>query len=79
MIIIADEILEKNNIDSQVLDPLTEETAEKLKFLNPKDAQTGPALRNDTKTIEKHLNLLKDSGHQKIYKMISSEITKLKK
>lgn len=79
MRIIADEILEKNNIDSQVLDPLTEETAEKLKFLNPKDAQTGPALRNDTKTIEKHLNLLKDSGHQKIYKMISSEITKLKK
>jgi predicted short-subunit dehydrogenase-like oxidoreductase (DUF2520 family) len=79
MRIIADEILEKNNIDSKVLDPLSEETAEKLKFLNPKDAQTGPALRNDTKTIEKHLNLLKDSSHQKIYKMISSEITKLKK
>ena len=79
MRIIADEILEKNNIDSKVLDPLTEETAEKLKFLNPKDAQTGPALRNDTKTIEKHLNLLKDSSHQKLYKMISSEITKLKK
>jgi len=79
MRIIADEILENNNIDTKVLDPLSEETAEKLKFLNPKDAQTGPALRNDIKTMKKHLNLLKGSSHQKIYKIISSGIIKLKK
>jgi hypothetical protein len=48
-----------------------------LKFLNSKNAQTGPAIRNDIKTIKKHLHLLKGSNHFKIYETISKEITKL--
>ena len=77
MRVIADEILKSNSIDTNILNPLTVETTEKLKFLNSKNAQTGPAIRNDIKTIKKHLHLLKGSNHFKIYETISKEITKL--
>jgi hypothetical protein len=77
MRIVADEILKSNEIDTDILNPLTLETSNKLKYLSSKDAQTGPALRNDLKTIKKHLNLLKGTGYEEIYKTISSKITKL--
>ncbi|MDC1460020.1 DUF2520 domain-containing protein, partial [Flavobacteriaceae bacterium] len=77
MRIVADEILKSNEIDTDILNPLTLETSNKLKYLSSKDAQTGPALRNDLKTIKKHLNLLKGTGHEEIYKTISLKITKL--
>ena len=77
MRIVADEILKSNKIDAKILNPLTFETSDKLKHLSSKDAQTGPALRNDLKTIKKHLNLLKGTGHEEIYKTISLKITKL--
>ena len=77
MRVIADEILKSNSIDTNILNPLTIETSEKLKFLNSKNAQTGPAIRNDIKTIKKHLHLLKDTDHFEIYETISKEITKL--
>ena len=77
MRIVADEILKSNKIDAKILNPLTFETSDKLKHLSSKDAQTGPALRNDLKTIKKHLNLLKGTDYEKVYKIISTEITKL--
>ena len=77
MRIVADEILKSNKIDAKILNPLTFETSDKLKHLSSKDAQTGPALRNDLKTIKKHLNLLKGTDYEKVYKTISTEITKL--
>jgi len=77
MRIIADEILKSNNIDSDILNPLSLETTDKLKYLSSKKAQTGPAIRNDIKTIKKHLHLLKSTNHFKIYEIISKEITKL--
>lgn len=77
MRIVADEILKSNKIDTKILNPLTLETSNKLKYLSSKDAQTGPALRNDLKTIKKHLNLLKGTDYEKVYKTISTEITKL--
>jgi hypothetical protein len=45
--------------------------------LTAKKSQTGPAFRNDQITIKKHLNLLKGSKYENIYKSISTEITKL--
>jgi len=77
MRIVADEILKSNEIDTKILNPLTFETFDKLKYLSSKEAQTGPAIRNDLKTIKKHLNLLKGTGHEKVYETISSQIIKL--
>jgi predicted short-subunit dehydrogenase-like oxidoreductase (DUF2520 family) len=77
MRVVADEILKSNDIDPEILNPLTFETSDKLKYLNSKEAQTGPALRKDINTLKKHLNLLKGSSYHKIYETISNEIKKI--
>ena len=54
--------------------PLLKETFQKLKKLNPKDSQTGPAIRNDSKTISKHLKLITNKRLKKIYKVLTLAI-----
>jgi len=42
----------------------------------PKDAQTGPAKRSDTKTIQKHLDFIgKNADRAKIYRLMTELIT----
>ncbi len=67
------DICQKHNMSFDILKPLILETATKINELNPKDAQTGPARRNDTKTIEKHLNLLAEDKKE-LYNIISKSI-----
>ena len=45
-------------LDFYLLLPLIKETASRLEDIPPSRTQTGPAVRNDTATIEKHLVLL---------------------
>jgi predicted short-subunit dehydrogenase-like oxidoreductase (DUF2520 family) len=62
--------------DPVLLRSLIEETARKALFKGPAMAQTGPAVRQDTKTIENHLDLLSFSPeYQKLYRLISSMIS----
>lgn len=71
----ASDILEKQGIPKEVLFPLIQETANKIKELHPRDAQTGPAVRYDTNVIEKQLDLLKnDSQKHEIYEVLSKSI-----
>ena len=70
---IGNTICGDNNIPFDVLLPLIEETAKKVAKLHPLDAQTGPAKRNDTATIEKHLALL-SKNQQEIYTLLSKSI-----
>ena len=75
MYAIAEDILDKNELSFELLKPLIEETAEKLKNHAPHDAQTGPARRNDKKIIEEHLAILNNyPDYQKIYKIITEQI-----
>ena len=77
---IANEILQKHNLDFELLKPLIKETASKIEHISPIDAQTGPALRNDTQTIEKHLAALTSEKHLfDLYKAISEDIIKSQK
>ena len=78
MYIIAEKILKSQNIDVNILYPLIKETADKLNYLSPKEAQTGPAIRNDEITIQKHLNLLKETKYFEIYNNLTKEIIKSK-
>ena len=65
----------KMDLDFQLLMPLITETAERLEFIRPHDAQTGPAVRNDYTTIDKHLALLKDDKDlYELYKLFSEKI-----
>ena len=68
------DLLHHQSLTFDILKPLIIETASKIKTLRPFETQTGPARRNDLKTIEKQLHLLKDSPYQEIYKNITNSI-----
>ncbi len=72
---ISEELLKQNNLDFSLLSALITETAHKAIAVSPSQSQTGPAVRGDFKTIEKHLALL--SGQNKeIYRLLSDIISK---
>ena len=73
MYTIAHNICEEHNVPFNILQPLIEETSQKIKNLTPKEAQTGPAKRNDMETIKNHLNLLSKS-QQELYLKITQSI-----
>ncbi|HZZ76005.1 MAG TPA: DUF2520 domain-containing protein [Puia sp.] len=74
---LAASFCEKENISFSVLQPLIEETAIRLRKTTPQKAQTGPAVRNDTSTIEKHGDLLKKYPDiLNMYNLFTSEIQK---
>lgn len=71
---IGSDILQKENLPLELLKPLILETALKIKDLSPKNAQTGPARRNDTKTIETHLSLLEDESYKNFYNIFTEAL-----
>jgi len=73
---IAHEITESEGVEFDILKPLILETAKKVQHLSPYMAQTGPAKRNDKKTIRKHLKLLENEHHKKVYELLTSSIQK---
>jgi len=70
---IGNDICKENKVPFEILQPLIKETVSKIEHLSPKKAQTGPAIRNDKKTIQNHLNLL-NQNQQKIYKTLTKSI-----
>lgn len=70
---IANDICDKFNVDFDILKPLINETAKKIDSLSPKEAQTGPAIRNDVKTIKKHKALLNEN-QKNIYELLTESI-----
>jgi len=69
------ELALRSGFSFEELKPLIHETFLKALEAGPENSQTGPAVRNDINTIEKHLELLSfDPGLQKIYMEISRSI-----
>lgn len=73
---VAHEITESEGVEFEILKPLITETAKKVQDISPYMAQTGPAKRNDKKTIKKHLKLLDNEHHKAIYKLLTASIQK---
>lgn len=70
-------ILKEHSVDYHILQPLVEATIHKAFTKHPFEVQTGPALRNDDSTIQKHLFLLQsDNLLQKIYQDLTESIQK---
>lgn len=70
---------EREEIDQSVFEPLVRETVEKAFELGPLTSQTGPAIRNDINTIEKHIELLSFSDDlRNLYKSITDSIIRYK-
>ena len=73
---IAHEISDAKGINFDILKPLILETAKKVQNMSPYMAQTGPAKRNDKKTIKKHLKLIENKDHKAIYELLTNSIIK---
>ena len=71
---IGKEICGEHQVPFEILRPLIQETAEKINTLDPVDAQTGPAKRNDNNTIAAHLDYLTNENQKNIYKLITQSI-----
>lgn len=71
----ADQIMQDAAMDTQLLNALMQETLAKAIDLSPQKAQTGPAMRNDIRTIEKHLEML-DNEDRDMYRSITNSIQK---
>jgi len=72
---VASDMLKSADLPFEVLKPLILETAGKVMQLTPEEAQTGPAKRNDTGVINKHLDALSESPDlRKIYQELSDMI-----
>jgi len=72
--VMGEEICEAHQLDFSLLQPLIQETAQKILTLSPKEAQTGPAKRQDTTTINAHLNFLTDENQKEIYTLLTKSI-----
>ena len=75
MLTVGKEVALKAGFPFEILVPLLKETILKALDSGPENSQTGPALRNDQNTIEKHLELLSFSqALQKIYYEMTQSI-----
>lgn len=75
MYALADKLLKKYDLPFDVMLPLIDETARKVHELEPKAAQTGPAIRFDENVINGHLQMLADEPKvQELYRLISESI-----
>ncbi|MBD0822443.1 Rossmann-like and DUF2520 domain-containing protein [Aestuariibaculum marinum] len=71
---VAHEITESEGAEFDLLKPLILETAKKVQDLSPYMAQTGPAKRDDKKTLDKHTKLLTNPHHKDIYDLLTKSI-----
>lgn len=75
MIRIAEEIMRRQGLDFEMLKPLIIETISKSLEIGAKNAQTGPAIREDYETLEKHYHFLNYNEEiAEIYRLISQNI-----
>lgn len=72
----GESICKENRVPFEILHPLILETAQKAVNISPKEAQTGPAKRNDQKVISSHLELL-NKKQQEIYSLLTLSIQNL--
>ena len=72
---IAEDLLQEKNLDMDLIRPLILETAQKVMTEAPSKVQTGPAKRNDTIIITKHLESLNNNPqYYELYKNLTEKI-----
>ena len=73
----AKEISDSQDIPFNYFLPLIDETVSKIHEIDPKLAQTGPAVRNDARILKIHESLISDEEHLKIYQTMNESIKKM--
>ncbi|WP_027418658.1 Rossmann-like and DUF2520 domain-containing protein [Crocinitomix catalasitica] len=75
----AEKILSEVNYPLDILKPLLLETIEKAISIGPKNAQTGPAKRNDVKVMSNQINSIESRELKIVYELMSKLIIDVKK
>ena len=74
MLTAGDKIASYAGFNSDILKPLIKETVSKALEAGPENSQTGPAVRNDTNTIEKHIEMLSSPELRNLYEAVTKSI-----
>lgn len=78
LISLAEEYLSGEGFDAKALMPLIRETFAKIEVMPARSAQTGPAIRGDEATIERHLSMLPEGRTREIYQLLAESIAEQK-
>ncbi|MBO9635113.1 MAG: DUF2520 domain-containing protein [Chitinophagaceae bacterium] len=77
---LAEDYCKKEGTDFRMLLPLISEVANRIQNISPNEVQTGPAIRNDQNTIDRHLALLAPFPElQQLYAIFSASIQNMYK
>lgn len=69
---LASDLCRQEQTDFTLLLPLIRETAQRIERVPPQEVQTGPAIRGDRNTVEKHLQILsKYRGTKELYELFT--------
>jgi predicted short-subunit dehydrogenase-like oxidoreductase (DUF2520 family) len=72
---ISAQILKDHDLDFEILHPIILETASKIQHANPAEMQTGPAVREDIKTINEQMEMLNEYPEfRNMYEVLSKSI-----
>ena len=71
---LAEKVLEEEGIDFSLYLPLIQETANKVKEISPRQAQTGPMVRYDKKIMDAQIALINDERTRQIYRLMADSI-----
>ena len=71
---LAEKVLEEEDLDFSLYQPLIQETANKLKELSPRKAQTGPMVRYDRTIMDAQIALIHDERTRQIYRLMADSI-----
>lgn len=75
---VANQYLQNQGVDFNLLKPLIMETAQKIQQHAPVTVQTGPAVRGDQAILQMHQNMLASQpALQQLYKLLSDGIIEL--
>lgn len=75
MLFESKKIMEESGLPFEILEPLVKETISKAFEIGPAKSQTGPAIRNDSKTLNLHADLLSfDPNIKQLYSVITKSI-----
>ncbi|MFR9513076.1 MAG: DUF2520 domain-containing protein [Rikenellaceae bacterium] len=75
MFIAGEQLVGESGLEFSILKPLIEESCAKaLLARSPKELQTGPAVRGDHTTMERHIEMLESDDLKEIYQKISTYI-----
>ena len=72
---LVNDFMQLEGLKAELITPLIQETCRKAGILNPAQAQTGPARRNNKEIITQHIEMLKGQPSLKnLYSLISDSI-----